>query len=112
MRKFRKGDLVQVLVGKEKGRRGKIVKVLPGASSQPNNLRLVVEGINLKMTYVRPSPPEQPGGIVPKEGVMPACKVQLVDPQTDKPSKIGIQQQEGKRNRYFKGTGEVVDVST
>ncbi len=108
MRKIRKGDKVQVISGKDKGRIGTVLSVL----GTDTDLSVVVEGINIRKKHVKPIPQkEQPGGIVPKETAMPACKVALLDPTTNKPSRVGIKLlADGKKVRVFKSSGEVVDV--
>lgn len=108
MRKIRKGDKVQVISGKDKGRIGTVLSVLQAGEG----LSVIVEGINVKKKHVKPNPQrEQPGGIVPREAPMPACKVALLDPTTNKPSRVGIKLlEDGKKVRVFRSSGEVVDV--
>jgi large subunit ribosomal protein L24 len=108
MRKIRKGDNVQVRSGKDRGRTGEVLQVL----MTPKGLCVVVSGINVNKKHVKPNPQrEQPGGIIPREAPMPACKVALVDPTTSKPSRVGIRTlADGKKVRFFKSSGEVVDV--
>ncbi|MBN9288528.1 MAG: 50S ribosomal protein L24 [Gammaproteobacteria bacterium 39-13] len=108
MRKIRKGDKVQVISGKDKGRIGTVLSVLQAEAG----LSVIVEGINVKKKHVKPNPQrEQPGGIVPKEAPMPACKVALLDPTTNKPSRVGVKLlEDGKKVRVFRSSGEVVDV--
>lgn len=112
MRKIRKGDKVRVTSGKDKGRTGTVLKVLTKEQRPESGLWLVVEGINIKKEHVKPNPQrEQPGGIIPREVPMPACKVALLDPSTNKPSRVGIRTlADGKKVRYFKSSNEVVDV--
>ncbi len=108
MRKIRKGDKVQVISGKDKGRVGTILSV----QAEATGLFVVVEGINVRKKHVKPNPQrEQPGGIIPREAAMPACKVALLDPTTNKPSRIGVKVlADGNKVRVFKSSGEVVDV--
>jgi large subunit ribosomal protein L24 len=112
MRKIRKGDKVQVTTGKDKGRTGTILQVLTQAKRPKVGLMVIVEGMNVKKKHVKPNPQkEQPGGIVPKEAPMPACNVALIDPTTNKASRVGIKVlADGQKVRYFKSSGEVVDV--
>lgn len=108
MRKIRKGDTVQILSGKDKGRVGTILQVL-----QVNTgLSVLVEGINMKKKHVKPNPQrQQRGGVIAREAFIPACKVALLDPVNNKPSRVGIRQlDDGRKVRYFKSSGEVVDV--
>ena len=108
MRKIRKGDKVQVISGKDKGRIGTVLKVIAAGAG----LSVIVEGINIKKEHVKPNPQrEQPGGIIPKEAAMPACKVALLDPTTNKPSRVGFKLlADGSKVRVFKSSGEVIDV--
>lgn len=108
MRKIRKGDRVKVLSGKDKGRIGVILKLV----TKSTGLWVVVEGMNVKKKHVKPDPQRQkPGGIIPREAPMPVCKVGLVDPTTGKESRVGIKTlADGRKVRFFKSSGEVVDV--
>lgn len=112
MQKIRKGDKVQVIAGKDKGRVGTVLRVLTRPSHSTLGLQLIVEGINVQKKHVKPNPQrEQPGGIIPREAPLAACKVALLDPTTNKPSRVGIKVlADGQRVRYFKSSGEVVDV--
>lgn len=113
MRRIRKGDKVQVLSGKDKGRTGNVLQVLTKPQRPETGLWVVVEGINVRKEHVKPNPQRQePGGIIPRETPMPACKVALLDPHSSKPSRVGIRTlADGKKVRFFKSSGEVVDVS-
>lgn len=112
MRKIRKGDKVQIVSGKDKGRIGNVLKLLRKKKQPETGLWVVVEGVNVKKKHVKPNPQkEQPGGIIPQEAPMPVCKVALLDPTTGKQSKVGIKTlADGTKVRYFKSSGEVVDV--
>lgn len=78
--KFKKGDEVEVIAGKDKGKRGQIVKVSPSTN------RVVVTGINLVKKATKPNPQTgEEGGIVTKEGSIHASNVMLVDPASNKP---------------------------
>lgn len=117
MNKIRKGDLVQVLAGRDKGRTGKVLQVLKKvknkkAKNSPVQQWVLVEGLNIVKKHVKANPQQQkPGGIIPKEAPLLACKVALVDPTTNKPSRVGIKfLEDGRKVRYFKTSGEVVDV--
>lgn len=111
MRKIRKGDKVRVTSGKDKGRTGTVLSVMTKTSRPDTGLWVVVEGINIRKEHVKPNPQkEQPGGIIPRETAMPACKVALLDPTTNKPSRVGVRTVDGNKVRYFKSSNEVVDV--
>lgn len=111
MRRIRKGDKVQVISGKDKGRTGTVLEVATMSQRPETGLWVRVEGINVRKKHVKPNPQrQQPGGVIPQEGLMPACKVALLD-LSSKPSRIGIRTLEnGKKVRIFKSSGEVVDV--
>lgn len=100
--KIKKGDHVIVLVGKDKGRRGDVVKVLSD--------HVIVEGINLIKKHMRPNPQlQRPGGIVQKEAPIHVSNVALYNPQTNKADRVGFKFLEnGDKVRYFKSTQEVI----
>ncbi|ALG68587.1 50S ribosomal protein L24 [Beggiatoa leptomitoformis] len=106
MRKIKTGDEVEVITGKDKGKRGKVVRVMPSAD------RLVVENINMVKRHTRGNPYQnKPGGIVDKELSIHISNVALVNANTNKIDKVGFKfLEDGKKVRYFKSTGEVVDV--
>ncbi|MAZ44314.1 MAG: 50S ribosomal protein L24 [Legionellales bacterium] len=117
--KLKKGDVVQVMTGRSKGRTGKIQKVIcknVSRSKDENKKKLdywlVVEGVNMVKKHVKPDPRAQkPGGIVSKEASIHHSNVMLVNPQTGKPERIGVKTlEDGKRVRCFKKSGEVIDA--
>ncbi len=83
--KLKKGDVVTVLTGKERGKKGKILRIIPTEN------RLVIEGLNMLKTYTRPSQQNPKGGIVSVEGKLHRSNVQLVCPRCSKPTKISYQ---------------------
>jgi large subunit ribosomal protein L24 len=105
MKKVKKGDQVQVLAGKDKGRRGTVIRVMP-------NDRVVVENINMVKRHTKPNPAMgTPGGIVEKEAALHMSNVALVNPATDKADRVGFKQlDDGRKVRYFKSNGEVLDA--
>jgi large subunit ribosomal protein L24 len=105
MKKLRKGDQVVVLSGKDKGRTGTIGEVLPDD-------KVIVTGINVARKHMRGNPQRNhPGGIVDKEQPLHISKVALWNPATKKGDRVGIRVlADGKRVRFFKSTGEQVDV--
>jgi large subunit ribosomal protein L24 len=106
MNKIRKGDNVIVMSGKHKGSKGAVKEVLPGAM-------VLVEAVNRVKRHTRGNPqrPDRPGGIVDKEMPLPISKIALFNPATQKGDRVGIKAlADGKRVRYFKSTGEVVDA--
>ena len=105
MHKIKKGDEVIVLTGRDKGRRGNVVRVLPTE-------RLVVEGVNLVKKHQKPNPMKgTPGGIVEQETAIHISNVALFNPATGKGDRVGIKVlDDGRKVRYFKSNGEVVDA--
>jgi large subunit ribosomal protein L24 len=102
--KIRKGDEVAVLTGKDKGKRGTVLRVDEGV--------VVVEGINRVKKHVRPNPMKgQVGGIVEKEMPIQISNVALFNVATQKADRVGFKVlEDGKKVRIFKSTGEVVDA--
>ena len=105
MRRIRKGDEVVVIAGKDKGKRGSILRVM-------SNGRVVVSDINMVKRHTKPNPGRGvPGGIIEKEMSIDASNVMLYNPQTGKGDRVGFRTLEDKRKvRYFKSTSEVVDI--
>jgi large subunit ribosomal protein L24 len=105
MRKIRKGDQVIVRAGKEKGKQGTVLRVLP-------NDRVLVENINIVKRHTRPNPNKGvTGGIVDKEAPIHISNVALYNPGVGKGERVGIKfLEDGRKVRYFKGSGEVADI--
>jgi large subunit ribosomal protein L24 len=105
MNKIRKGDEVVVIAGREKGRRGTVIKVMPGD-------RVLVENVNMVKRHTRPNPQRGvQGGIVEKEAALHLSNVMLWNPATKKGDRVGVRAlADGRRVRYFKSNDEVVDA--
>lgn len=105
MNKIRKGDKVILLTGKDKGKQGAVLRVLADD-------RVVVENINMVKRHTRPNPNRGiTGGIVEKEATVHVSNVALVNPATGKGARVGFKTlADGTKVRYFKKSGEVVDV--
>ena len=105
MEKIRKGDQVVVLSGRDKGRRGSVLRVLSGAG-------LLVENINKVKRHQKPNPPKNvPGGIIEKEMPLPVGKVAIWNPSAKKADRVGIKTlADGKKVRFFKSNGEMIDA--
>jgi len=99
----KKGDTVVVLSGKDKGKQGKIIQALPKKS------QVVVEDVNKVKRHTKPSLKAPQGGIIAKEMPLNVCKVQLVCPACNKPTRIAHKSVDGKNLRVCKKCGEVVD---
>jgi len=104
MNKIRKGDEVVVLTGKDKGKRGTILRVLEG--------QVVVEGVNRVKKAVKPNPMRgTTGGFVDKDMPLDISNVALFNPATGKGDRIGIRTlEDGRKVRFFKSNGEVLDA--
>ena len=105
MKKLRKGDNVVVISGRDKGRKGAVIRVFPDG-------KLLVEGVNRVKRHTKANPQRHiGGGIVEKEAPLPASKVALFNPASQKGERTGIKRlTDGKRVRYFKSNGEMVDA--
>jgi large subunit ribosomal protein L24 len=100
----RKGDMVIVVAGKERGKRGRVLRVLPGKS------RVVVERINMIKRHQRPTQKIRQGGIIEREGAIHLSNVMLIDPTSGKPTRIGRRElSDGKRARVARKSGEIID---
>lgn len=100
---IKKGDTVKVITGDYKGKIGKVLHVL----RQEN--RVVVDGVNIVSRHTRPSQTYPDGGIIKKEAPIHASNVQIVDPKTNEPTKVGKKIVDGKKVRYAKKSGTVLD---
>ena len=105
MRKIKKGDDVIVTAGRDKGKRGAVLRVLDAD-------HLIVEGANRVKKHQRPNPMRGiTGGIVEKEMPLHVSKVAIFNPQTRKGDRVGFRQlEDGRKVRFFKSNGEVIDV--
>ena len=100
--KIKKGGQVVVLSGDDKGKTGEVVK------SMPKEGKVVVQGVNLVKRHTKPSQ-TTPGGIVTKEAPISVSNVAIVDPKSNKASKIGYKEVDGKKVRVARKSGEVID---
>ena len=96
---IKKDDLVVVLSGKDKGKQGKILSVLPKES------KVIVEGVNVATRHTKPRKQGEQGGIVKREAPIYACKVQKVCPKCNKPTRIGHKVEGDKKVRICKKCG-------
>jgi large subunit ribosomal protein L24 len=94
--KIRRDDEVIVLAGKDKGKTGKVTKVLVEDS------KVFVEGINLIKKHQKPVPQlQQPGGIVEKEAPLHVSNIAIVNPATGKADRVGFRDEDGKKSSFF-----------
>ncbi|MEA4883217.1 MAG: 50S ribosomal protein L24 [Clostridia bacterium] len=104
IKKVKKGDTVTVLTGKDEGRRGKVLRVLP------KDQRVLVENLNTVKRHTKPSTNNPQGGIVEKPMPMPLGKVMVVCGKCNKPTRVGMKQLEsGKYARVCKKCGAGLD---
>ncbi|MDF2177764.1 50S ribosomal protein L24 [Aliiglaciecola sp. CAU 1673] len=102
-RKIRRDDEVVVLAGKDKGKKGKVLKVLVESD------RLVVEGVNVMKKHQKPNPQlGVAGGIVEKEASIHVSNVAILNPKTGKADRVGFRLEGDKKVRFFKSDGELV----
>jgi large subunit ribosomal protein L24 len=106
MKRIRKGDDVMVVAGKDKGRRGTVLKVID------DDGQVLVEGINMVKKHQKPNPNAGvQGGIIDQERPIHVSNVMLFNTIAGKADRIGIKTlEDGRRVRYFKSNDEVVDV--
>lgn len=105
MQRIRRGDDVIVIAGKDKGRRGTVLKVI-------DDDRVVVESVNMVKKHQKPNPKAGvSGGIVEQEKPIHASNVMLFNPSASKGDRVGFKTlEDNKKVRYFKSNDEVVDV--
>lgn len=105
MNKIRKGDQVVVTNGKDKGKRGTVLRVLPTS-------KIVVEGVNRVKKHQKPNPMKgMTGGIVEKEMALHVSNVAIFNSASSKADRVGFRAlEDGRKVRFFKSNGEVVDA--
>lgn len=97
-------DRVVVLTGRDKGKSGEVIGILPKEE------RVLVKGVNMVKRHTRPSYANQQGGIIEKEAPLHVSNVAHIDPKTGKPTRIGFKVlEDGRKVRYAKRSGEVID---
>jgi large subunit ribosomal protein L24 len=107
--RIKSNDEVIVIGGKDRGKRGKVLRV------DPRRQRVYVEGLNMIKRHQRPQQvtgaqrDEQVGGVIEQEGPIHISNVMLLDPKDGKPSRIGIEMQDGKRLRVARRSGARLD---
>ena len=104
MQKIRKGDDVVVIAGKNKGTKGKVLRVIPA------NKRVLIAGVNVVTKHVKPTRQNQRGGIERREAPIHISNVMIADPQSGEPTRVRIQILEGGRKvRVAVKSGEQID---
>ena len=101
--KLRKGDDVMVISGEDRGKQGKILRVLRDKN------RVLVEGVNFIRRHTRPSQSNPQGGIVEREAAVHASNVMVVDPKSGRPTRVGARvHEDGTRDRVARRSGEIL----
>ncbi len=105
MQKLKKGDEVVVIAGRDKGKIGEVLQVL-------GNDRMLVNDVNIVKRHTKPNPMKgQQGGIIEMEASINVSNLAIYNPETKKADRVGFKNlQDGRKVRYFKSTGEVVDI--
>jgi large subunit ribosomal protein L24 len=107
--KIRRDDEVLVISGKDRGKRGRVLRV------DPQRERVYVEGLNIIKRHTRPRQvadaqrPESVGGVIEREGPIHVSNVMLVDPKGQQPTRVGIERENGKRVRVARRSGQRID---
>ncbi len=102
--KLKKGDRVIVRSGRDKGKIGEILRVIP------KDMRAIVQGVNMVKRHTRPTQGSA-GGIIEKEAAIHISNLGYVDPKTDKPTRVGYKfMKDDRKVRYAKRSGEVIDI--
>ena len=107
--RIRKDDHVKVIGGKDSGKTGRVLR------TDPKRRTVYIEGLNVVKRHERPRSVKEAqrggevGGIVEKEGPIHVSNVMLLDPQDNKPTRVGVRRQDGRRERYAKRTGKTIE---
>lgn len=99
----KKGDKVQVISGKDKGKQGTILAAFPKKD------RVLVEGINIVKKHAKPSQDNPQGGIIDQEAPIHVSNVLPIDPKSGEPTRVGYEERDGKKVRVAKKSGEALD---
>lgn len=103
-RRLRKGDMVAVISGDDRGKRGRVLRV------HPEENRVIVEGVNLVFRHLRRSQKNPQGGRIRREAPVNASNVMPIDPETNKPTRIKMGLEDDRRVRMTVHTGASIDV--
>lgn len=102
---IKKGDIVEVIAGSEKGKRGKVLRILKDQN------RVIVEKVNMMKRHTKPSQNNQQGGIIEREGKIHLSNVLPVDPKSSQPSRVNRKRlEDGTRVRVTQRSGELLDT--
>jgi large subunit ribosomal protein L24 len=101
--KIKKGDRVIVLAGRDKGKTGEVLRMLVSEN------RAVVQGVNMVKRHTRPSQAGA-GGIIEKEAPIHLSNIAHIDPKDKKPTRVGFREENGRKVRFSKRSGELIDL--
>ncbi len=102
--RIKKGDTVVVITGADKGKRGEVLAV------RPKDARAVVKGVNIAKKHTKAQGMGQPGGIIEQEATIHLSNLALLDPKTDKPTRVGFRVlEDGRKVRFARGSGTVIE---
>ncbi len=101
--RIRKGDRVVLLSGKDKGKSGVVIEV------RPREGRVLIEGVNIMKRHTKPRPPNEPGGVIERPAPVHLSNVSLIDPKDHRPTRVRIQEIDGRRVRVSARSGERFD---
>ena len=99
--RLRVGDTVQVMSGADRGKQGKVLRLLDGD-------RVLVEGVNVRWKHARPSPKQPKGGRLRKEAAIHASKVMPLDPESGRPTRVGAGEEGGRKVRVARRSGKPI----
>ena len=102
MNRIKKGDTVYVNAGNDKGKTGKVLSV------DPAKQRVIVEGVNMVSKHTKPNAKQPQGGIVKQEAPVHVSNLNLIDPKSGKPTRVGFKVEGDKKVRYAKKSGEEI----
>ena len=102
MNRIKKGDTVYVNAGNDKGKTGKVLAV------DPAKQRVIVEGVNMVSKHTKPNAKQPQGGIIKREAPVHVSNLNLIDPKSGKPTRVGFKVEGDKKVRYAKKSGEEI----
>jgi large subunit ribosomal protein L24 len=103
--RIKKGDTVVVIAGSSKGSRGEVLRVIPKED------RAVVQGVAIAKRHTKPKGVGQPGGIVEREAAVHLSNLALIDPKSDKPTRVGFRTlDDGRKIRFARKSGTAIDA--
>jgi len=100
---IKKGDTVRVITGEDRGKEGSVLRVFP------DDGRILIESVNVVKRHTKPDAQNPQGSINEKEAAINISNVQLIDPESGEPTRVGRKEKDGKMVRYAKKSGEVID---